>query len=112
MHLQCLKAETKSTHFSLPSARGGLLNKWFASGNTTSSREINANTVHSQSPNTKGLQLESIFSRCRFKLLGDTNSLVQPAKSNAVARGWPTVFLADVEAQVINRQPVAPLIVA
>ncbi len=28
------------------------------------------------------------------------------------ARGWPTVFLSDIEAQVINSQPVAPLIVA
>ena len=28
--------------------------------------DINVNTVHSQSPNTKSLQPESIFSRYRF----------------------------------------------
>ena len=35
---------------------------------------INANTVHSRSSNTKDLQPESIFSRCRFNLLCDANS--------------------------------------
>ena len=33
-------------------------------------------------------------------------------KSNAARRGWLTVFLADMEAQERNRQPVAPIIVA
>ena len=33
-------------------------------------------------------------------------------KSNAATRGWLTVFLTDIEAQGVNGQPVAPLIVA
>ena len=39
-HWQCQKVETKSTHFSLPSARGELLNSRLTSGNTASSKEI------------------------------------------------------------------------
>ena len=35
---------------------------------------IDANAVHSHSSNTKNLQPESIFSRCRFNLLCDANS--------------------------------------
>ncbi len=39
-HLQCGKAVTKSTHFSLPSALAGLANRRFASGKAVSSKKI------------------------------------------------------------------------
>nr|DAG19181.1 MAG TPA: hypothetical protein [Caudoviricetes sp.]DAO90336.1 MAG TPA: hypothetical protein [Caudoviricetes sp.] len=46
------------------------------------------------------MQPESIFSRCRFNLLGDTNSpasgRLNLLKSNAATRGWLTVFKADI----------------
>ena len=39
-HSQCQKAAIKSTHFSLPSARDGLINRRFASGKAVSSTEF------------------------------------------------------------------------
>ena len=39
-HSQCQNSATKSTHFSLPSARAGLTNRRFAFGKVISSKEI------------------------------------------------------------------------
>ena len=47
---------------------------------------VDANRVHLHSSNTN-LQPESIFSHCRFNLLGDANSMAQPAQIERCNKG-------------------------
>ena len=54
---QCQNSATKSTHFSLPSPRIGLENRWLTFGNTVSSSELNKKAyVHIEDWRNRPLQ--------------------------------------------------------